>query len=372
MRRTKSGLPRYCSWQYRDGCKRRVRFRKGGTLVYLPGSPWSEPFMRAYAAALDGVAAPAEAIGAGRILPGSVNELIASYRNLVFPTLAHSTQRNRRGILETFGREHGNKRVAHLEHEHVAAIVAAKKDTPDAANSLRKVLRLLLEHAIEIRMIAHNPAARVKRLKITGRGFHTWSDAEIAQYRAFWPLGTQQRLAMELALETTSRRADLTRIGPQHIRGDRLDLRHTKNDAEAFIPITPELRAAIDAMPRPPAGTIAPLSFLHTRNGTPRSPNGLGGDFRRWCDAAGLPKHCSLHGLRKGGARRLAEAGASTKEIQSITGHKTLSEVQRYVDAADKAKLAEQAIAKLQTATSRSQTFLKIGHQSNPVSKKGS
>jgi hypothetical protein len=49
----------------------------------------------------------------------------------------------------------------------------------------------------------------------------------------------------------------------------------------------------------------------------------------------------------KGGARRLAEAGASAKEIMSITGHKTLAEVQRYVDAADKAKLAEQAIAKL-------------------------
>ena len=31
----------------------------------------------------------------------------------------------------------------------------------------------------------------------------------------------------------------------------------------------------------------------------------------------------------------------------SITGHKTLAEVQRYVDAADKAKLAGQAIAKL-------------------------
>jgi site-specific recombinase XerD len=344
-----------------------VRFRKGGALVYLVGSPWSEGFMRQYAAALEGAESAAEAIGAGRIIPGSINELIASYRRLVFPTLAHSTQENRRRILEAFGGEHGNKRVAQLEHEHVAAIIAAKKDTPHAANSLRKVLRLLLEHAIEIRMIAHNPAARVKRLKTAGRGFHTWTDAEIAQYRAHWPLGTQERLAMELALETTSRRADITRIGPQHTRGGRLDLRHTKNDAEAFIPITPELRAAIDAMPRPPAeiiptcvnnsltqlskysqmGTVAPLTFLHTRDGTPRSPNGLGGDFRRWCDAAGLPAHCSLHGLRKAGARRLAEAGASAKEIMSVTGHRTLSEVQRYIDRADKAKLAESAIAKL-------------------------
>jgi hypothetical protein len=41
----------------------------------------------------------------------------------------------------------------------------------------------------------------------------------------------------------------------------KLDLRRTKNDAEPFIPITPELRAAIDAMP------IKHLTYLHTQKG---------------------------------------------------------------------------------------------------------
>jgi integrase len=149
---------------------------------------------------------------------------------------------------------------------------------------------------------------------------------------------------MELALETTSRRADVTMIGPQHERNGCLDLRHTKNDAEAFIPITPELRAAIDAMP------IKHLTYLHTHKGAPRSPKALGGDFRQWCDAAVLPKRCTLHGLRKGGARRLADAGATAREIMAITGHKTLAEAQRYTDAADKARLARQAIEKLARA----------------------
>jgi len=34
---------------------RRVRFRKAGFSAYLLGTPWSEAFMRQYAAALDGV-----------------------------------------------------------------------------------------------------------------------------------------------------------------------------------------------------------------------------------------------------------------------------------------------------------------------------
>ena len=45
--------------------------------------------------------------------------------------------------------------------------------------------------------------------------------------------------------------------------------------------------------------------------------------------------------------RQLADAGASAREIMAITGHKTLAEVQRYTDAVDKARLAEQAINKL-------------------------
>ena len=80
--------------------------------------------------------------------------------------------------------------------------------------------------------------------------------SEIAQYRGYWPLGTQERLTAEIALETTSRRADVTRIGPQHERPPTidapngwLDLRHTKNNSDAFIPISDELRAAIDACP---------------------------------------------------------------------------------------------------------------------------
>jgi integrase len=63
---------------------------------------------------------------------------------------------------------------------------------------------------------------------------------------------------------------------------------------------------------------------------------------------AGLPMECCPHGLRKAAARRLAEAGCSAKQIMSITGHKTMSEAQRYVDDADQKTLAIDAINKLE------------------------
>ena len=45
--------------------------------------------------------------------------------------------------------------------------------------------------------------------------------------------------------------------------------------------------------------------------------------------------------------RRLAELSATTKEIASVSGHKTLSEIERYVARADQRKLSAAAIAKL-------------------------
>jgi integrase len=60
-----------------------------------------------------------------------------------------------------------------------------------------------------------------------------------------------------------------------------------------------------------------------------------------------LPAVCSAHGLRKAACRRLAEAGCSAPQIAAISGHKTLAEVQRYVEAANKAKLAQAAMLHL-------------------------
>ena len=214
-------------------------------------------------------------------------------------------------------------------------------ERPHARHAWFKTIRAMMKYAVPI-WRSDDPTDAIHGVKPKKTpGHHTWTDAEIAQYRARWPLGTQQRLAMELALETTSRRGDLTKIGRQHERNGKLDLRHTKNSQDALIPITPALRRAIDAYP------TKHLTYLHTKAGTPRNAKSLGADFRQWCDTAGLPRRCTLHGLRKGGARRLAEAGASAHEIMSVTGHRTISQVQHYTEEANRQKMAEAAITKL-------------------------
>jgi integrase len=81
-------------------------------------------------------------------------------------------------------------------------------------------------------------------------------------------------------------------------------------------------------------------TFLVTEYGKPFSEAGFG----NWrCDEAGL-SDCSSHGLRKAIARRMAEAGMSPHQIQAITGHTTLKEIERYTKAVRQKLIAEMAM----------------------------
>jgi hypothetical protein len=65
---------------------------------------------------------------------------------------------------------------------------------------------------------------------------------------------------------------------------------------------------------------------------------------------------------------RLAEAGNTAHELMAISGHKTLTEVQRYTSAADKKQLAVSGMAKMRERTKSAETYTNIG---SPLHKHG-
>ena len=93
-----------------------------------------------------------------------------------------STQQSRRSIIERFRAEHGSKLLKGLQRKHVQQIIADKSDTPQGANNLLKALRVILAYAVDQEMITNNPAVGVKKYKSQGDGYHSWSEAEIAQF----------------------------------------------------------------------------------------------------------------------------------------------------------------------------------------------
>lgn len=166
-------LPKYCGWNIgRVGDNPRVRFRKAGFTTYLTGTPWSEEFMRAYAAALDGVKAQAHSVGAGRTVAGSVNALVAAYldpqSSSPFKTGAAETQRTRRNILENFRTAHGDKplfridasgrRTMLLNREHVQRIVNEKANTLFAQRNYLNTLRAMFKWTAKEGRIPDDPS----------------------------------------------------------------------------------------------------------------------------------------------------------------------------------------------------------------------
>jgi integrase len=320
--------------------KLRFYFRKSGLpRVALTGPYGSPEFLAAYQRALEGVPEP---IGAKRTVPGSINALIVSYyESAAYTSLRPLTARTYRNILERFRNEHGAKCVAQMEPRHVRAIMNAKASTPDAANRLLGMISLLMDHAVEIGIRSDNPCVGVKRLRHKSDGHATWAESDIAAFRANWLKGSRERLVFELALNTGQRRGDLVSMGWQHVTGDAIHVRQNKTGARVSIPITPELRDVLDAIPRDR------LTFLATSTGAPFTAAGLGNAFRDAVNTAGISSKLALHGLRKAAARRLAEAGCTVHEIASITGHKTLGEIERYTREAENARLARTATAKV-------------------------
>jgi integrase len=340
MLRTKSGLPKNCVWTMdRENGKRRVRFRnrKAGFSVYLTGTPWSDEFMRQYAAAVEGSKARTEiASGAKRTVAGTLNALIVSYYGSPgFCDLKPSTQAVRRNILEGFRTDYGDLPVKGLTRGVLDGLMGKKANTPMAANNLIKVLRYLLDHAVAVNMVAANPAIGVRKYRQKGDGHHTWTEDEIARFQARHPSDTRAGLA--LMLYTAQRRGDVVRMGRQHVTGDLIAVRQEKTDTPLLIPLHPELMMALDALPR------TNMTFLMTERGAPFTSAGFGNWFRERCDEAGL-SHCSAHGLRKAAATRLANLGCSNEQIKAITGHRSDASLAPYTRAADQQRLARQAI----------------------------
>ncbi|SIN98921.1 Site-specific recombinase XerD [Vannielia litorea] len=326
----------------------RLYYRRHGQKVRLRGPLGSPEFLTDYRRAAEGPKAPKQRSSSpGSVVPRSVKWLcVQYYKSSMFRELDPRTQKVRRSILERFceNKGDGDKPFALLLPRHIRARRDALADRPEAANSMVKALRQLYRFGVTYDLADANPAKDVEFLRSNPEGFHSWTIEEIETYEKKHPVGTTARLALALALYTGQRRSDLVLLGKQHLRGGWLTFTQQKgkgrNPVRLEIPVVPELQRIIAAT------TTGDMTFLVNGYGRSYTNAGFGNRFRKWCDEAGLP-HCSVHGLRKAAAARLAELGCSEFEIMAITGHQTSKEVTRYTKAASQKVRAEAALTKM-------------------------
>jgi len=330
--------------EYRDrhGKVRRYFRRPGRRAIPLPGLPGSIEFMAAYEAALAIVSPPLPS--SKHVIAGSLSALAAGYfRSADFANLSPSSQRSYRVALRPILDAHGHRLVRDLTNvaaRHVIEGIGASR--PGMANLTRSVLSKIMAYAIETGVRADNPFVGLKPYRLGT--YHTWTDAEVAQFERRWPLGTRERLAFALLLYTGQRGGDVVKMLRSDIVDGRIRVAQDKvrkgTTNELMIPIHPALARALQAGP-----VVGMTHIITDTRGRPlRSLTGL---IKAAVKRAGLPPRCVAHGLRKAALRRLAEAGSTTKQIAAVSGHRSLSEIERYTARADQAGLARAAIAKL-------------------------
>lgn len=313
-------------------------FRRRGRGIALPGLPGSAEFMGAYGAALAKFAdkkPPARPAAAPRTFAALAPIYFASPH---FTGLAASSRVNYRRVIEGFVREHGQGRVDEFRRRHAIKIIGRMAKKPGAAIVLLKRVRTLINFAVELEWIETDPTRKVRSFKSTE--FHTWTEEEIAQFEAKWPRGTRQRLAFDILLFTGQRGSDAHEMSRPDSAG-KIRVVQQKTGTRMVIATHPSLAASIKA-----AGARGHAVILATAYDRPFSVKGFGQFVSAAIRAAGLPKHCKAHGLRKAAARRLAEVGCSAKQIMAVTGHKTMAEAEVYVRAAEQEMLNRQAMEK--------------------------
>lgn len=321
--------------EYRDRTgKLRRYFRKGSVRGPLPGEPGAVEFMQAYQGFLAG--RPVEITHSGAT--GSFGRLITDYYgSRPFLNLKPSSRQIYRYVLEPLAKAHGHRAVAALTHKAAGKIIAdigAQK--PGMANLTKSVLQKLMKYAIKTGWRDDNPIIGIEAFR---RGtHHTWTEGELKAFEARWPLGTRQRLAYALLLYTGQRVGDVAKMSRADIVGRELHVIQQKTGAELYLPIVLDLERAMKAYP------AKGLTLIGREDGKPMTRPALSHLMRDAIKAAGLPAKCVSHGLRKAAMRRLAEGGKSTNQIASVSGHKTLREVERYTAAADQRRLAKDAM----------------------------
>ncbi|WP_299648537.1 tyrosine-type recombinase/integrase [uncultured Jannaschia sp.] len=320
--------------------------------IYLPG-PWgSDEFRTGYHAAEDaaekGVAAPAPL----RAEAGTIGHAIESYlaseafaKTRAKGGLADSTKRGKRLRLDRIRGNYAEAKLASIEAGHVERMMA-RYDGPAAANRFKKDIAQIFDWAAKHHGFkGPNPARLAKSQRMRKGGHHSWTDDEIEAFRDKHPSGTKARLALELLLNTGAARVDAVKLGPRNIRAGLIVYERQKTEDQAEdvievpIPILPELANELAL-----AGTKAMTFLNHGTVGKPYLPETFGNLFRDWCVQAGVPGRA--HGLRKAGARMLAEADGTEMEVAAILGHANTREASRYCAAAKRTKLAASGMRK--------------------------
>lgn len=332
-------LPRYVYNERNASGTNRYYFRrsKGDKRIRLPD--FNDPaFDDEYHAALTGSRRLRKAVAG----VNSLSWLIKQYRaSSVYMGFSDATKRQRDNIFRQVEKKAGAKPYRAITRKIIIASREERASTPAQARNFLDAMRGLFRWALESELVEVDPTAGVKNPpRKKGPGFEIWKDAEVDAYREHWPLGTHERVWLEVLIGTGARRGDAVIIGRQHVKDGMIGLETQKEGVWAYVPLLPQTIEAIET------GPTGDLTFIVGKTGRNLTKESFGNMFRVACNAAGVKK--SAHGLRKYAATAYAEQGLSDGQLEAVFGWvRGSSMAAHYSRNAERQKLSRGAAEKI-------------------------
>ncbi|WP_412058575.1 tyrosine-type recombinase/integrase [Bartonella sp. DGB2] len=282
-----------------------------------------------------------------KLIEGSFDWLLQQYfQSVQWHNQSKSTQQVKQRILKNISRQIGDRAYKSIERAHILDAVERRRATPAAAKHFLTTVNGLFKWAVDNALLGKNPAYNIKAPKaLNSAGFSPWQEDDIEKYYWCWPIGTRERVWIDVLLYTGLRRGDAVRIGWKDVEDDVIHLKTEKSQfqTDVFLPILPELLTTLEA------GPTGDETFICGKGGNKLTKESFGNLFREACNAAGIKK--SAHGLRKLAATRAANSGATVAQLKALFGWTEDKMASLYTKTADRKRLALEAIKKLQKGT---------------------
>ena len=236
---------------------------------------------------------------------GSLMRLFDRYRETVaWSGLSLATRRQRENIFKGVLKQAGYESATAIKRAHIVAGRDRRADTPATAKHFLDAMRGLFRWALDAGHVKVDPTLGVKN--------------------------------------------------PTLSKGGGL-IRTEKTGVTVTIPILPTLAATLAA------GPCGELAFICGGSRKPLAKESFGNMFRDACRAAGVTK--SAHGVRKIGATRAAENGATVAELEAIFGWQGGGMASLYTRAADRVRLAKGAMSKMASGTRSEHSIPSPNHE---------
>jgi integrase len=279
-----------------------------------------------------------DAKGAPPARAGTFSALIADWRKQNWKRLRPATRKGFDHFLNRLEAEAGDRLVAALTRRDIYELLDGMSATPNSANFMLSVLRVLLEWGVPRGYRDDNPAVGVKRLRVEDGGHEPWPERAYGFVVAHAP--THLRRTVYLGRATGQRVSDLVKMRPADLAADGIFLRIGKlRDKKHFVPLNAEQMAEIRSW------AVRDLDFFITTPGTgrrctPTYLNMLWNEWRASREAAPLADlTLTIHGLRATKIEDLRCAGTEDGAIADEIGM-SAKMIARYLRFADKAASA--------------------------------